>query len=89
MRALGFCQHCDVDLAFKAHEYDHIVTCANGGDNSLDNCQLLCWICHKQKTGTVDAKREAKIRRIRDRERGIRNRRTIGYRRFDGTPVKP
>jgi|SoimicMinimDraft_17_1059745.scaffolds.fasta_scaffold25820_2 5-methylcytosine-specific restriction endonuclease McrA len=88
--AQGHCQRCDAPLSGKPFEYDHIVTCANGGDNSPDNCELLCWLCHQDKTGKVDAKREAKIRRVRDRVRGIPERRSrrIAYRLFDGTPVK-
>ena len=31
-------------------EYDHIIADEHGGDNSLDNCQVLCVWCHKPKT---------------------------------------
>lgn len=31
-------------------EADHIVEYAQGGDNSIENCQLLCTSCHTVKT---------------------------------------
>jgi 5-methylcytosine-specific restriction endonuclease McrA len=89
-RARGYCDGCGADMTTgKRCQYDHVVACANGGDNSAYNGQLLCIPCHKAKSG-VDAKREAKIRRIRDRARGISPRRSrgISYRKFDGTPVR-
>ena len=45
-------------------EYDHIITCEQGGGNSLDNCQVLCGWCHDGKT-VVDIKRTAKSRSVR------------------------
>jgi 5-methylcytosine-specific restriction endonuclease McrA len=90
-RARGYCDDCGADLNVGSQkcEYDHIIACANGGDNSAYNGHLLCRPCHKAKSG-VDAKREAKVRRIRDRARGISPRRSrgISYRKFDGTPVR-
>jgi 5-methylcytosine-specific restriction endonuclease McrA len=35
-------------------EFDHILACLSGGDNSLPNCQVLCKDCHNSKTGKQD-----------------------------------
>ena len=32
------------------HEADHKEEASEGGSNNLDNCQLLCHICHSVKT---------------------------------------
>ena len=41
-------------------QLDHIVALADGGDDELWNCQLLCSRCHESKT-----RKEAKARRER------------------------
>lgn len=52
-------------------EWDHIHAHALGGDNSADNCQPLCPICHMIKTGGTkattagsDIQRAAKVKRL-------------------------
>ena len=43
-------------------DFDHIRPCAIGGDNSLDNCQLLCRACNAKK-GVQEAQEAAKADR--------------------------
>lgn len=69
--------------------YEHIIQCEVGGDNSTDNGAVLNKTCWKAKTATQDMPIIAKCKRVADRHRGIRRRSRIGYRRFDGSPVKP
>jgi 5-methylcytosine-specific restriction enzyme A len=47
-RASGLCEEC---RSKPGKEYDHVRTLAEGGDNTLENCRLLCGVCHKAKTG--------------------------------------
>jgi 5-methylcytosine-specific restriction enzyme A len=70
--------------------YEHVIQCALGGDNSPDNGAVLTRTCWKLKTSKQDLPVIAKVKRIRDRHRGIvaRGRRIMGWRRFDGTPVR-
>lgn len=46
----GICEHCRIDIQKGKEEYDHRIPCALGGSNKVDNCQVLCTACHKQKT---------------------------------------
>jgi 5-methylcytosine-specific restriction endonuclease McrA len=39
------------------NEVDHIIELAAGGDNTLDNLQILCKQCHKAKTAKFNSKR--------------------------------
>jgi 5-methylcytosine-specific restriction protein A len=54
-------------------EFDHRIPCAEGGDNSLENCDVLCRNCHGAKT-KKDVPRIAKGKRIRDKADNIRAR---------------
>lgn len=68
-RADGCCERgrggCGVKLGVgkAAPEYDHIRTAEEGGDNSLENCAVLCKACHAHKTHKVEAPGKAKGRR--------------------------
>lgn len=91
MRCNGFCEGegCGVKLALGDYHYDHVIPDALGGDPTLDNCQVLCRACHKEKTSRQDIPRIAKTKRIRDREKGIRKPRAMTrWRRFDGSVVE-
>lgn len=70
--------------------YEHIIQCALGGDNSADNGAVLTKTCWKRKTAKQDMPIIAKCKRVEDRHRGIapRRRRIMGWRKFDGTPVR-
>ena len=62
---------CNVKLG-NGVEFDHILACSNGGDNSLSNCQCLCRQCHKEKTFKTDLPRAAKTKRMSDKAKGIK-----------------
>ena len=47
------CNYCG-DIG---NEVDHIIELAAGGENSLDNLQVLCTQCHKAKTAKFNSKR--------------------------------
>lgn len=70
--------------------YEHVIQCALGGDNSLANGAVLTKTCWRLKTAKQDLPVIAKVKRVADAHRGIaaRRRRIMGWRRFDGTPVR-
>ena len=73
-RAKGRCEECGVKIVSGA-EYDHRIACGldcDGGDNSLDNCVVLCGPCHSVKTAKTDIPRIAKTKRLMKRAAGIR-----------------
>lgn len=83
-RSNGFCEatgalygldtgkRCNGQLS-KGVEFDHILACSNGGDNSLSNCLAICGVCHGHKSRKFDIPRAAKIVRQRDKAQGIRS----------------
>ena len=88
-RAHGHCEQCGILFAGKRGHYDHIVSCAMGGSNELDNCQLICEPCHREKTGKEDIPAIAKSNRVRERHAGIRTKRAIlAWRNFAGEIVR-
>lgn len=50
-------------------EYDHIIADAFRPDNSLQNCQVLLYACHKAKTKR-DVKAIAKAKRVQKKHAG-------------------
>ena len=47
------CNYCgDV-----GNEVDHVIELAAGGDNSIENLQVLCSPCHKAKTAKYNSRR--------------------------------
>lgn len=44
------CQMCNDNLKLNAFHIDHILALANGGNNDIDNLQILCKECHYVKT---------------------------------------
>lgn len=66
-RANGLCGRCRQPLQIGRIEYDHILPCALGGDNSPANIMVLCTPCHREKTSKED------IPRIRKADRQRRN----------------
>ncbi|WNM69930.1 HNH endonuclease [Rhodococcus phage GuyFagieri] len=76
-RDFGVCRDCGAP----AHEVDHIVEVADGGDNRPSNLQLLCDYHHAQKTrNSQEAWKSSEVRRgtssrakakRRTRERGL------------------
>lgn len=91
LRANGCCEgkDCGARLHAGKFHYDHIIADGLGGEPTLDNCAVLCTACHGDKTAMHDVPRIAKVKRIQDRERGIRKPRTItAWRNFKGEIVK-
>jgi 5-methylcytosine-specific restriction endonuclease McrA len=87
-RSLGRCEKCGALFGGRRPTYDHIKPCEFGGDNSLQNCQVLCPACDGEKTYKHDIPAIAKSNRIRNAHAGLRRDRTIrAWRKFDGTPV--
>lgn len=70
LRAGGRCEHCSAKLKVGEGEYDHVIPCEFGGDDTADNCQVLCRVCHKLKTAK-DIGAIRKSDRVRDRHAGI------------------
>src|SRR6185437_11109281 len=49
-RAAGRCEDCGGQLKPGKYQLDHIKPRGLGGDNSLENCQVICTPCHLKKT---------------------------------------
>lgn len=78
VRCGGFCEgvkedgsRCGLKLQVGRITYDHRIPDWLGGDNSLENCQVLGWCCDKPKT-KEDQGRIAKTKRIIDRHTGAK-----------------
>lgn len=74
LRANGHCEECTRRLSTGDFHYDHRIPDALGGEPTLENCKVLCLVCHKEKTRSLDMPRIAKGRRLRKREMGIKKR---------------
>lgn len=79
-RAAGQCEgvladetRCLTTLANNPFHFDHDIADSLGGEPVLENCVVLCVACHKEKTTKNDVPKIAKVKRIQDRENGIRN----------------
>jgi len=84
-RCNGFCEgkECGIALSRSNFHYDHIDPDWFSGSNALDNCQVLCLRCHKEKTAK-DVANIAKVKRIQDKNRNIRKPvRSWGYGKKD------
>ncbi len=68
-RCGGRCEGCGAVLRPGKFHYDHVVAVGLGGENSLENCAVLCRPCHDEKThgsdnrimGKADAQKKAHI----------------------------
>lgn len=88
-RAGGICEKlgCNGQLRPGRFTYDHIIPDYFGGDPTLENCQVICEACNRDKTNK-DASDIGRSRRLRKRQAGIRKRRTIRrWRKFNGEIV--
>lgn len=86
-RCGGHCEVCGARLTTAGYHYDHIVPDGLGGEPTLENCQVLCLVCHKAKTHREDNPRMQKA----DRQRksiawNIRNAPTLRSRGFTKAP---
>ncbi len=50
-RAEAQCEYCLLpeDVAFVAHEVDHVIATKHGGQTRLDNLANACWRCNRHK----------------------------------------
>lgn len=96
-RAQGHCEACGGRLQVGRFHYDHRVPDALGGLPVLDNCRVLCRVCHDVKTRQGDVPQIAKMKRQRARHIGAkapsRNPMPFGRssklkRKLDGTVVE-
>jgi 5-methylcytosine-specific restriction protein A len=71
-RAAGKCEgeNCGVLFGLKFH-FDHIIADGLGGEPTLENCAVLCHVCHNEKTRKHDVPLIAKVKRISDKHNGI------------------
>jgi 5-methylcytosine-specific restriction protein A len=94
-RCGGRCEGCGSSLQPGRFTYDHRIADWLGGDNSLENCNVLGFCCDKPKTAN-DQGVIAKVKRIRDRrigaltsKRPMPGSRASGFKkRMDGTVVR-
>lgn len=68
-RAKGRCEKCSAVLKLREGEYDHIIEYVLTRDTSVENGQLLCKPCHRNKT-SARATDLAKVKRIRAKHTG-------------------
>ncbi len=70
----GRCNRCTrkVGLGGEPAEYHHKVTCEDGGDNSIENCEVLCASCHSHQTHKVEAPAKAEGRRHTAKRAGVK-----------------
>lgn len=68
-RAGGKCEKCSARLKANEGEVDHILPASLGGGSVLVNAQVLCRICHSEKT-TKDIRRVREADRARDKSTG-------------------
>lgn len=73
LRAGGCCENpdCGAKLKVGEGEGDHILPDALGGETTLENLQILCRICHKDKT-KQDVSQIRKADRQRDKFTGAK-----------------
>jgi 5-methylcytosine-specific restriction protein A len=69
--------------------YDHITALCNGGRNAESNLQVLCSLCHGQKTG-ADVAEKSRVARKRAKFLGVApaKRQKIQSRGFDRAPAQ-
>jgi 5-methylcytosine-specific restriction protein A len=68
-RAAGKCEKCSASLKPGEAEVDHILPDVLGGEPVLANAQVLCRVCHAEKTAD-DIRRTRKGDRQRDKASG-------------------
>lgn len=76
-RAAGRCEKCQAALKPREGEVDHILPDILGGEPVLSNAQVLCRVCHAEKSAD-DIRRTRKADKQRDKASGaIRPKQTI------------
>ena len=69
LRAAGKCEGCGAKLKAGEGEVDHKKEAGDDGEATLENAQVLCRICHAEKTAAY-VKRRRKAERVRDKATG-------------------
>jgi 5-methylcytosine-specific restriction protein A len=70
LRAKGCCEKCAARLKTGEGDFDHVIAQGYGGENTVENGQLLCKVCHGKKTGKDKGITE-KVKRMRDKHNGV------------------
>lgn len=82
-RAGGKCEKCGAVLKVAEGEVDHILPAEFGGEATPANGQLLCRVCHREKTAR-DVRRIRKSDRQRDRHLGAMKPSARGLKKPEG-----
>lgn len=61
---------CGAPLTTGRFHYDHVIPDALGGEPTLENCAVVCVVCHAEKTRGEDVPRIAKAKRQEARHIG-------------------
>lgn len=87
-RANKRCEKCTALLVPGRFTYDHRIPDFMGGEPTLENCQVICEACDKDKTYRQDIPAIAKAKRVIKRRAGVRKPRSItAWRKFSGEIV--
>ena len=81
----GKCEGCGAKLRPGQFDYDHDLEDVEGGDNSFENCRVICKTCHKAKN-KERAPHLAKSRRLEEKHIGI-TKQSGWNRTYKGRPV--
>jgi 5-methylcytosine-specific restriction endonuclease McrA len=65
------CERCGL-LIVGRPDYDHKVPDGLGGEPTLENCQVICWPCHRLKTHEEDRPVMAKADRQKKAAAGVK-----------------
>ena len=88
-RAAGKCEKCQAALKPREGEVDHVLPDVLGGEPILANAQVLCRVCHAEKSAD-DIRRTRKADRARDKASGaIKPAGKIKSAGFPASPPKP
>ncbi|WP_313546448.1 HNH endonuclease signature motif containing protein [Corynebacterium sp.] len=70
-RAGGQCEKRGPNCAGKATQVDHIIPVAEGGEDTVANCEATCDPCHDPKTQEEAARGRARVARKRQPDRPV------------------
>ena len=88
-RCKGLCECCATPFNGRRPQYDHVKPDGLAGEPTLENCAVLCRICHEYKTHKEDRPVMAKADRQKKAEAGIKPKRGgfRGWRNFRGEAI--